>query len=139
MKPETVYFSHDGNHKVSRLGLGYYFTSDLLNKNDLYSFINELHYWTKPSYIPPELSADSSYPVVTVSMDIWSLGVILGELMNMGTSVSPPITYSKKLHDLQSMMLNPIPQKRPTAQYVVNYMLQMVKTGPEEMRVKSTK
>jgi len=138
MKPETVYFSHDGNHKISRLGLGYYFTSEFLNKDDLDSFINELHYWTKPSYSPPELSADSSCPIVTVSMDIWNLGVILGELINIGNSANPSIIYSKKLHYLQSMMLDPRPQKRPTAQYIVNYILQMVQNNPKEIRIEST-
>lgn len=125
-KAETVYFAYDGNHKIGRLGLGYYFTSEFLSKKDLYTFMKELQYWTKPSYIPPELAADNTCPVITLAMDIWSLGVILGELMNIGNLVNPPLSYSKKLQDLQAIMLNLRPQRRPTADQVLNYILQMV-------------
>eukprot|EP00826_Nyctotherus_ovalis_P012080 TRINITY_DN13153_c0_g1_i2.p1 TRINITY_DN13153_c0_g1~~TRINITY_DN13153_c0_g1_i2.p1 ORF type:complete len:160 (-),score=8.02 TRINITY_DN13153_c0_g1_i2:90-524(-) len=122
---DMVYFGRDGNHKISRLGLGYYFTTEFLSKKDLFVFMKEMQYWTKPSNCPPEISASSACPVVTLSIDIWSLGVILGELMSIGTAVDPPVSYSKQLLDLQAMMLNPRPQRRPTAQHVVNYLLQM--------------
>lgn len=124
-KAETVYFGRDGNHKISRLGLAYYFTTEFLSKKDLFVFMKEMQYWTQPSSCPPEISASSVCPVVTLSMDIWSLGLILGELMSVGTATNPPASYSKQLLELQAMMLNPRPQRRPTAQFVTNYLLQM--------------
>jgi hypothetical protein len=91
-----------------------------LNKKELLIFAKELKYWLRPESFPPEFQSDNLKPNISLLADIWSLGTLIRELTSMGSLSTPPITYSKKLLDLQEMMLKP--NQRPTPGHILNYL-----------------
>ena len=71
---------------------------------------------------PPELRSIDSGFALTLSFDIWSLGLILRELISMGSLTKPPTVYSAQLISLQDMMLKPNPRNRPNVDYILRYL-----------------
>jgi serine/threonine protein kinase len=107
----------DGYYKLGRLG-----ASTSLQQQEPQTFLNELKYWNTESNIPPELlNKDLKFPI-TSGIDIWALGLIIRELTSMGTKLSA--TYSPQLMSLQESMLNPQSHARPTADMILQYLLE---------------
>jgi len=120
----------DGWYKIGRLGACYFFPSELISKEEKIEFLNEFFYWNKADIRPPEFSTASNF-TLTVAIDIWGLGKIVQELINIGTAAKPPIKYSPQLISLVDMMLKPHPRERPTADYILHYITEKESlTGP---------
>jgi len=107
----------DGYYKLGRLG-----ASTPLQQKEPQYFLNELKYWNTENNLPPELSnKDLKFPI-THGIDIWALGLIVGELTSMGAKSG--VTYSPHLMSLQQFMLHSEPLKRPTADMILQYLLE---------------
>ena len=120
IKPENILLTKDNHIKLADFGI-----SKALSKNEdiTKTRIGDI------DYISPELENGEKY---TYSTDIWSLGVTIYELcllehpqkyyhINLKQYLSGKIPklndkdYSEELSDLIQKMLNPDPNKRPTA------------------------
>lgn len=95
--------------------------NEFLNKKELLVFVKELKYWLKPENFPPEFQPNNIKPNITPLADIWCLGTLVRELVNMGSLCASPVSYSKKLLDLQATMLRTQPQQRPTPDHILNH------------------
>jgi len=107
----------DGYYKLGRLG-----ASTPLQQKEQQNFLNELKYWNTENNLPPELSNKGLKFPITPGIDIWALGLIVRELTSMGTKLE--VTYSPQLMSLQQFMLHSEPLKRPTADMILQYLLE---------------
>jgi len=115
----SIYLGCDGKYKLGRLHVAFDLRDDDFNREEFMRFFESLIYWFKEEELPPELSLGSKEKIVSVYSDIWRLGVVMSELTGIATK--PKIYYSDELMNLQEMMLNTDPNKRPSAKEVLKY------------------
>ena len=134
IKPENILLTKDNHAKIADFGI-----SKILSKKakTTKTIIGDI------DYISPELKSGEEY---TYSTDIWSLGVLIYELcllehpqthyhLNLIKYLSGEIPklsdkdYSQELSDLIQRMLNPEPEKRPTAGEIFEICEKLLKKG----------
>jgi len=115
------------------LGTAHSVTNEYLNKKEFLVFVKELKYWLRPENFPPEFQSNNIKPNLNLQIDIWSLGTLIRELTNMGSLFTPPMTYSKKLIDLQIMMLEA--NQRPTPDNILSYLAEKTKESPLKINI----
>jgi len=117
MKADSIYIGSNEEYKLGRLCSACCLPNRSLDKEELKNFLREYKYWNKESNIPPELHKGK----VTLSSDIWLLGKLLKQLIDIPSELKIKKEYSPQLIALQKLMLDQDLLKRPTAEYIVKY------------------